>query len=684
VLAHALLAGVARRIEVDPGNVMPAYEDPLYYLHKERRLPDNVDVLDNRLKDPEERARLCTVFERSLDAPSGFVLPVQRWMSRARPTWFSERWRLRGGRLFLLPGDSPVGLRLPLDSLPWLAPLDYPRVVPVDPTRPQAPLPPRAAYRQPYLQTPADRRRPPREQALEPEAEEPASPEPPYEGSNVRTALTAEVHDGEVRVFMPPVVSSEDYLDLVAVIEDAAAELGTRLRIEGCIPPPDGRLQFMKVTPDPGVIEVNIAPAHSWAELRDNAIALYEEARQARLSTEKFLIDGRAVGTGGGNHVVVGAAHPSDSPFLRRPHLLGSMLRYWQNHPALSYLFAGLFIGPTSQHPRVDEGRDSALYELEIALSQLPLHGPPPPPWLVDRLFRNLLVDLAGNTHRTEFCIDKLYAPESATGRLGLLELRSFEMPPHVRMSLVQQLLVRALIAWFWDAPYQRPLVRWGTSLHDRFMLPYYLEADLRQVVADLNGAGIAFESAWFAPHLEFRCPAYGEFAYGGVQVEVRQALEPWPVLGEEPGAGGTTRYVDSSLERLQLRVQGLSGQRFWLACNGRALPLQSTGAHGEYVAGLRFRAWQPASCLHPTIGVHSPLVLDLYDRWSQRALAGCTYHVAHPAGRNYDTFPVNAYEAEARRLARFEARGHTPGSYVAAAPTVNAEYPCTLDLRRA
>ncbi len=664
-LAERVVLGLARRLEVDPACALAAYEDTFHYLLKERRLPINVDPLDNRLRDAEERARLAQVFERGLGTPRGWVLPVQRWQAR----WMSERWNVRGGRLFLVPGDSAIGLRLPLEQLPWLPAGGFPHVVAADPTLAQGLLPDADPRRQPYLQM-RGQERPPR------------APETPRATTHVRTALAVESRDGFVNVFLPPVATADDYLDLVAAIEDVAAELAAPVRIEGYPPPPHARLNRIQITPDPGVIEANIHPAHSWDELRENTLALYEEARLARLASEKFLIDGRSVGTGGGNHVVVGAAHPLDSPFLRRPDLLGSLLRYWQNHPSLSYLFSGLFIGPTSQHPRVDEARDGQLYELEIALATLPPRGSEVPPWLVDRILRHLLVDLTGNTHRAEFCIDKLYAPESATGRLGLVELRSFEMPPHARMSLVQQLLVRALIAWFWDEPYRRPLVRWGSALHDRFLLPHFVWSDFAEVVADLQGAGFGFRPEWFHAHHEFRFPRYGAVRYGEVEIEVRHALEPWPVLGEEPGASGTTRFVDSSLERLQIVATGLTPGRHWVTCNGRALPLAATGTAGVQVAGVRYRAWQPWACLHPTIGVHTPLVFDLYDTWSGRALAGCTYHVAHPAGRNYERFPVNAREAESRRLARFEPFGHTPGAWPAVPPRVDPEHPCTLDLR--
>jgi uncharacterized protein (DUF2126 family)/transglutaminase-like putative cysteine protease len=690
--ARALIRGVAQRLEVSPDNIVPGYEDAFYYLHRERRLPDNVLAEDNKLKDPEERARLAKVFERGLDTPRGFALPVQRWQSR---DWMSERWTFRQGRMFLIPGDSPLGFRLPLEALPWLPPLAYPHLIPYDPFSDRPPLPEQPdARRQPFLQSPGaeneaelerQRRRRERLQKLVAERDQ---PEPVrrgvyLEGGNVRTAITVEPREGFLCVFMPPVAGMEDYLDLVAAIEDSAGELDVPVRIEGYPPPADSRMNVFRVTPDPGVIEVNIHPSHSWEQLRDNTEALYEEARLTRLATEKFLIDGRATGTGGGNHFVLGGATPADSPFLRRPDLLGSLIRYWQNHPALSYFFSGLFIGSTSQHPRIDEAQDSTLYEVEIALQQLPQRGYGVPLWMIDRTLRNLLVDLSGNTHRTEISIDKLYSPDGPTGRLGLVEFRAFEMPPHPRMSLAQQLLLRALIAWFWEQPYSRPLVRWGTQLHDRFMLPHHVWADLREVLDDLRRAGFAFQDEWFAAHHEFRFPRHGSVRYGNVELELRHALEPWPVLGEEAAVGGTTRYVDSSLERLQVRLTGITEGRHFVTVAGRRVPLQPTAVRGEWIGGVRYRAWHPASALHPSIGTHTPLVFDLYDAWNRRAVAGCTYHVAHPAGRNYETFPVNAYEAEARRLSRFEPWGHTPNSYWPPEEAPNPDYPCTLDLRR-
>ncbi|HTZ98884.1 MAG TPA: transglutaminase family protein [Candidatus Aquilonibacter sp.] len=693
--ARAFIASLAARLGVDSQDALPGYEDIWYHLWKERRLPVNVSPLDSKLENPEDRARLARIFEQGLSKVVGYALPLRReYFTDGSSEWQSGAWFFRAEQMYLVPGDSPMGLRLPLDSIPWVSESEYPRIHERDPMAPRGDLPERTAIsRQRYVAGMPEWRNPEGlvEQVLgplgprRPRRETRPADLPPAQGESapwiIRTALCSEVRGGVLRIFMPPQRYIEDYLELVAAIEDTAANLGMPVLVEGYTPPYDPRLNSIKVTPDPGVIEVNTQATGSWDDLVRNTTALYEEARLSRLATEKFMLDGRHTGTGGGNHIVVGGSTPADSPLLRNPGLLRSLIGYWHNHPALSYLFSGIFVGPTSQAPRVDEARNDQVYELELAFKEVPGDAYCPP-WLVDRIFRNLLVDATGNTHRAEFCIDKLYSPDSPSGRHGLLEMRAFEMPPHARMSLTQHLLLEALIAAFWKQPYREKLVRWRTEVHDRFMLPHFVRQDMEDVVTDLNRAGYPFHLDWFAPHFEFRFPLYGTVEYRGIELELRQAIEPWHVLGEEAASTGTARYVDSSVERLQVLASGMVDPRHVITCNGRRVPLHPTGTNGQFVAGVRYRAWQPPNCLHPTIGVHSPLVFDIFDTWSARSIGGCTYHVTHPGGRSYERFPVNAYEAEARRMGRFFKFGHTPGPMSVGEEKISKEFPLTLDLR--
>ena len=669
---------LAEAMRLDPSFCLPAYEDTWYYLWKERRLPVNVDPIHNELNNPLDRARLARVFEQGLSHVVGFALPLRRTGDDEARAWRTGPWFFRPDRMYLLPGDSPMGYRLPLDSLPWVTERDYPYVYERDPMAPRPPLAARQRFRfSDRVEDGGDMRAMGwREQV--PLKPEPGQPDPRV----VRTALCAEVREGLLHIFTPPVEFIEDYLDLVAAIENTATQLAQPVVIEGYPPPLDSRLMRLSVTPDPGVIEVNIHPAASWDELVSNTSAVYEEARAVGLTAEKFMLDGRHTGTGGGNHIVLGGPTPMDSPLLRRPDLLKSLVGYWHNHPSLSYLFSGLFIGPTSQHPRVDEGRDDATYELETAFMALSA-APSAPPWLADRALRDVLVDITGNTHRAEFCIDKLYSPDSSSDRQGLLELRAFEMPPHPRMSLAQQLLLRGLIAVLWQKPYDAALARYGTRLHDDFMLPHFVANDFADVLEDLQHAGYPFEPGWFAAHQEFRFPMIGKVVYRGIEMELRHALEPWNVTGEDSAAGGAARFVDSSVERLQVKVAGATGERHQLVLNGYVVPMRATGRQGEYVAGIRYRAWQPPRAMHPTIPVDTPLVFDLFDNWNGRSVGGCTYHVLHPGGRNFVRFPVNANEAETRRRARFFPFGHTPGTQFPRTEVTAGEHPLTFDLRR-
>ena len=700
--ADRLSSYLCKLLAIPKEHCQPAYEDALYYLQKEQSLPKNIDLLAKNLDSDADRKRLAALIERGMNVPSGLVIPIARGESGKQ--WQSSLWPMKRDRIVLIPGDSPIGLRLPLNDLPALAEEDQELPIQRDPFEAREPLVKRTDIR---FAGP-----PPTHKELN-EAEEllqknkrinkKLKAEPKWT-EVVRTAMCVEARGGRIHIFMPPLEYLEDYIVLTAAIEETASKLKLPVIIEGYEPPRDPRLLKLLVTPDPGVIEVNVHPSNNWDQLVDTTTKLYEEARLSRLSTEKFMLDGRHTGTGGGNHITLGGASPADSPLLRRPDLLRSFITYWQHHPSLSYLFSGMFLGPTSQAPRVDEGRNEMLYELEIAFSQIS-DGEVPQPWLVDRLLRNLLIDITGNTHRSEFCIDKLYSPGSASGRLGILEFRGFEMPPHSRMALVQALLVRSLLARFWKKPYKKPLVRWGTALHDRFMMPHHIWQDMKDVVNDLQEHGYQFELDWLAPFEEFRFPHYGRVELDGIELELRWAIEPWHVLGEESSSFGTARYVDSSVERLQIKVSGLTESRYVLACNGRRVPLCNTGRHGEYVGAVRYRAWQPPSALHPMIGVHVPLVFDLIDTWNGRSIGGCSYHVSHPGGRSYDSFPVNSFEAESRRINRFDHLSHTQGPFTPR-PEVSAlreffpnqmpprpmepppeetsnEYPYTLDLRR-
>jgi uncharacterized protein (DUF2126 family) len=719
---------VARRLGVAEEHVTDAYEDVLYHLWQEQRLPTNVDLSDASLADDIDRNRLARILEQGLGKPAGCILPLQFQTWHATPRWESGPWETRTDKVYLLPGDSPMGLRLPLQTLSRgeaAQELDK-NYLPQDPSQPRSELvsPADVRYRiqarsmavggpdagqtnnaagqiagdgqtdsagnelawQDYdvvLKKQAQQVASAAAHRFEDgqdETSQPAGQRRPEDA--IPFAFCVEARGETLHVFMPPTEKVEQYLEVLAAVEDTAADLETPVIIEGYKPPTDHRLKHFSITPDPGVIEVNVQPAKDWAELKSITENLYEDAYHSRLGTEKFELDGQQSGTGGGNHIVLGGPTPMDSPLLRRPDLLRSLVGFWQNHPSLSYLFSGKFIGPTSQAPRVDEGRSDALYELQIAFDELDRQTDRPP-WLVDRIFRNLLIDVTGNTHRAEFCIDKLYSPDSSTGRLGLLEFRGFEMPPHHQMSLTQQMLLRTLVAKFWDEPYTQPLVDWKNRLHDQFMLPHFIWRDFQDVAASCQASGYQVDADWFKPHFEFRFPKIGEFAHNTINVELRQAIEPWNVLGEETSSTGTSRYVDSSVERLQVLVNGYVDERYEFICNGRVIPLHRTEVAGQYAAGVRYRAWQPPSCLHPTIGVDEPLTFDLYDRWLNRSVDGCRYHVGHPGGLNPATFPVNSFEAEGRRASRFSKVVHNGGSIEPRPVEINKEFPMTLDLRK-
>ena len=632
-----------------------------------------MEALTRRLQVSVENVLPAYNAETASTEPAGYILPIRRRQPAAQLCWSSQVWFTLPEPLVLTPGDSPIGYRIPTEVMPWVTPDEIAYEYEAAPFTDRVRLPSRPARRMDLFE---------KKPGADPLPALSITAETTTE--LIRPSLCVQAREGRLHVFLPYASQLADYLDLLAAVEDTCQHLQKPVWLEGYVPPSDARLRSFSVTPDPGVLEVNLPPASNWNELEQFNTVLFEEARRNRLTAEKFAYDGSHIATGGGNHIVLGGATVLDSPFLRRPDLLRSMVTFWQNHPSLSYLFSGMYVGPTSQYPRVDEARMDALYELEVAFRHLPATDCPP--YIVDGLFRNLLVDMTGNSHRAEFCIDKLYPPEGLGLRLGLLELRAFEMAPHVRMGLVEMLLIRALVCMFWKRPFEGSLVRWGTALHDRFMLPHFVRSDFSDVLDQLRQSGYNFDEKWFASHLEFRFPKIGSIAAEGVELELRQALEPWNVLAEETTSGRTVRTVDSSLERMQAKMSGFTPEsRYMVACNGRRVPLHRTGEPskpGEAVAGIRYRARRLSAALHPTIPVHTPLVFDIIDRWKERSIGRCTYHARPPDGNVYRARPVSATEAEDRRQKRFEKSNHAPAKITVLEEEPNPIFPMTLDLR--
>lgn len=697
--AEALIHEIKRRLGVD-GRIATAYEDPWHFLDQEARVPVDVDPMQADLKDGEERRRLARVLNRGMQTPAGYALPLGR---STMSTWMSGDWAFRRGHLFLIPGDAPLGLRLPLDSIAGIA---FPLTVleeayPPDPRVER----PKTEHEDDDIDADTDSEdgeggtsatKKAKRRASDPLLDSDARGQahrwvaPPSTTKwGMRTAICCEVREyhGSTTLFtfLPPLPSASDFIELVETIDAAANALGLNVVLEGYPPPKSRLLTSLVVTPDPGVLEVNMPVTDNIDEYVQALNTVYEAALYSGLHTEKYLDDGRQAGSGGGHHLTVGGPTPLTSPFLQRPALLGRLLSFVQHHPSLSYMFTGLFVGPTSQAPRIDEARHDSLYELELAIGQLERRpwGDNPPPWYADMLFRHLLVDVTGNTHRAEISIDKLFDPLTPFGRQGIIEMRAFEMPPHPRMATAQMILLRTLVAALMETPYHGELVRWGHTLHDRFLLPYWMWKDFEDILEFLNLRGFALQKEHYRPFLDLRCPVVGRMTVSGVELQVRNAIEPWHVLGEEATGAGTSRYVDSSMERIEIMVDGYIAERHAILVNGHVLPLRATGESHRLVGGVRFRAWAPPHSLHPHIGIHHPISIEVLDRWSRRSLGGCTYHVWHPEGRAFDGSPLTRFEASARRNQRFTMGSHTAYPLTVVDPGPHHEAPYTLDLRR-
>ncbi len=523
---------------------------------------------------------------------------------------------------------------------------------------------------------------------------------------NLRRALTVEIRAGTLTLFIPPLLLAS-YLELIAKTEQAVA--ATKLSsvvLAGYVPPPDAALPTIGLASDPGVLEINVAPCATWADYDLQLAQLYAAAASVGLCARKLQLNGREVGTGGGAHLVFGAPPGLYSPFFAFPALLPSVIRYFQRHPALSYAFTGAYMGPSSQAPRIDESTYEALYELEIACAAAETLGSPQNLPLYDLLFRDLLMDRSGNTHRAEISVDKLWNPFAPNGRLGLVEFRAFETHPQPAVQSVTALFIRAILARLCLAPLSAPFIRWAGELHDRFFLPAFVWADLAAICEDLQSHGLPFDVEWLRAPWEFRFPKVGELTVkienrkskikNSLTIEFRQALEAWPLLGESPNAGTVARTVDASLDRLEARVSDAKALEHGLLlvnglpCEFRAAkggaPAEASAKEGPIPAacGIRYRAFYLTPSLQPHVPVHAPLLLEWVDRETLTVLAAARWHVWNPRHADYTDRPANDTAAAQRRAERWEPWKHTLGQsrFI---PKIDfpVEGRHTLDLRR-
>lgn len=543
----------------------------------------------------------------------GFVLPLDFAQG-----WISARWPVgRGKPLRSIPGDSLLGLRLPLSTLP---------------------------------------------------------------GDCLKRALTVEVRRGNLEMFLPP-LDFQPHRKLVHLIEQAAKGLDLdRLVLNGYLPGDASGLARLGVASDPGVLEVNLPACADWAEYDEWIRKLYRAAEACGMCARKFAFNGRENGTGGGAHLCFGGPDVDASPFFLRPDLLPSMIRYWQRHPSLSYLFTGQFLGPSSQAPRIDESTYEAMEELEIACAGAERLGQPLSYAHYQMLFADLLMDRSGNTHRAEMSVDKLWNAQQSNGSLGIVELRAFEAFPNPDWMSAICLLVRGILARLLHERCTDPFIRWGRALHDRFMMPEILWRDLQMVVADLRRHGIPFESRWLRPLFDFRFPEVGKLEVKEGTFHVRAALEPWPLLGEKTSGGGTSRSVDSSTERVEIRADPptLPG-RGMLLVNGHPVPFVRGG---DGLAAVRFRAFYVVPGLHPHVPLQSPLTFEWVPHRKGVVTGAAAYHAWKPCGGEYSSRPTSPEEAQQRREERWVMCPERVGK-VRSKVTPDLSRGTTLDLRR-
>lgn len=506
----------------------------------------------------------------------------------------------------------------------------------------------------------------------------------------LKRALTLECKDGTLTVFVPPLTIAA-YLALMPLIEDTLAAFDLKQCVlGGYAPPTEPGIFTVGFASDPGVIEVNLAVCRTWNDYARQLEELYAAADAAGLCARKYHFNGRDTGTGGGAHLVFGGPVGDTSPFFLHPGFLPSVIRYFQHHPALSYTFTGAYLGPSSQAPRIDESTFEALYELEIACAGAEQFGTPYNLALFDLMFRDLLMDRSGNTHRAEISVDKLWNPFAGNGRLGLVEFRAFETHPEAAALSLTGLFLRAILARLAADPFRAPFVRWAGELHDRFFLPSFLWEDLCAICADLRAHGLPFDEAWLRPLWSWRCPELGRLPATAADstplasgVVFRQALEAWPLLGESPNGGTVSRTVDASMDRIEARVDDATLlERGLLLVNG--LPCEFRASGEGAACGIRFRSFYLTPALHPQVPVHAPLLLEWVDRATLSVVSAARWHVWNPGSVPYAERPADAAEAQKRRAERWEPWPHTVGQ-ARFIPKIDfpPEGRHTLDLRR-